>query len=212
MSLEQTKPAAERRAAYGQHRRSTVVDRFGVWLSGRQIRRFVPTFQNLRVSDIGCGYEAKLVRPYLPVMRRAVLVDVALNPDLKSHPQVQAIEGQLPSVLGQVPDASVDVALCTSVLEHLWEPQECLQHIRRILAPGGVALLNVPTWKGKRYLEFSAFRLRLSPAEEMDDHKMYYDERDFWPLLVKSGFAPHQIRCFPHKFGLNLFAACRVER
>jgi len=42
----------------------------------------------------------------------------------------------------------------------------------------------------------------------MDDHKMYYDERDLWPLLVRAGFAPSQIRCFSHKFGLNTFAIC----
>jgi hypothetical protein len=41
----------------------------------------------------------------------------------------------------------------------------------------------------------------------MDDHKMYYDKRDLWPLLVKAGFRPHDIRLRYHKLGLNLFAA-----
>lgn len=78
----------------------------------------------------------------------------------------------------------------------------------RILAPGGQCLINVPSWKGKRYLERAAFRWGVSPAEEMDDHKMYYDERDLWPLLVRAGFAPSRIHCFSHKFGLNTFAIC----
>ncbi len=43
----------------------------------------------------------------------------------------------------------------------------------------------------------------------MDDHKMYYDPRDLWPLLVQAGFRPRDIRCFRHKFGLNTFARCR---
>ena len=82
-----------------------------------------------------------------------------------------------------------------------------LAEIRRALRPGGVCLVNVPSWRGKRYLELSAFKLGLSPAAEMDDHKMYYDVRDLWPLLVRAGFRPSQIRCFPHKFGLNTFAS-----
>ena len=41
----------------------------------------------------------------------------------------------------------------------------------------------------------------------MDDHKMYYDKRDLWPLLVRAGFKPSAIRLSYHKFGLNLFAA-----
>jgi len=45
--------------------------------------------------------------------------------------------------------------------------------------------------------------------DEMDDHKMYYDPRDLWPLLVEAGFLPHAIRIFRHKVGLNTFAICR---
>ncbi len=65
-----------------------------------------------------------------------------------------------------------------------------------------------PSWRGKTFLEFTTFRLGSSP-EEMDDHKMYYDPRDLWPLLVQAGFRPRDIRCFRHKFGLNTFARCR---
>ena len=43
----------------------------------------------------------------------------------------------------------------------------------------------------------------------MDDHKMYYGKRDLWPILVRSGFKPSQIRLRYHKFGLNLFAAAQ---
>lgn len=206
------KIAVNRQTAYEQERAPTLVDRFGVWLSGRQIRRFVSSLSGLTVADIGCGYYAKLVRPQLPGIREAFLVDVALAPDLKQRLNVRALEGRLPAILEEMPDTRMDVVLCTSVLEHLWEPLECLRHIRRILAPGGIALINVPSWRGKWYLEMSAFRLGLSPPLEIDDHKTYYDVRDLWPLLVRAGFAPHQIRCFSHKFGLNVFAACRMEQ
>jgi len=73
----------------------------------------------------------------------------------------------------------------------------------------GLAVVNVPSWRGKRFLEFSAFRLGTSPADEMQDHKAYYDPRDLWPILVRAGFAPRDIQCLRHKFGLNTFAACR---
>jgi hypothetical protein len=78
--------------------------------------------------------------------------------------------------------------------------------IYSILKPGGVLLINVPTWRGKFFLEFSAFRLGLSPKMEIDDHKMYYDKKDLWPLLVQAGFKPSQLQLSYHKFGLNLFA------
>jgi SAM-dependent methyltransferase len=197
------------RGAYGQHRPPSPVDRLGVWLSGVAVRRNAQ-MRDRRVADLGCGYDAAFVRTVLPEVRSALLVDLALADDLKRHPKVTAIEGSLPEVLPAVDGASVDVAMCLSVLEHLWEPQEALREVRRILAPGGVALVNVPAWRGKPFLELAAFRLGVSPSEEMDDHKRYYDPRDLWPMLVAAGFKPSRIRCYRHKLGLNTFAACTV--
>lgn len=199
-----------RQEAFLQHGGGTPVDRFGVWLSGVQIRRFVPSFAGKRIGDFGCGYQAAFARTVLGQVDKAVLIDVALADDLKTHARVEAVEGVLPDALTVLPSASLDVVMVVSVLEHVTEPQRLLDEARRLLAPGGVALFNVPSWRGKKLLELSAFRLRLSPAAEMDDHKMYYDVRDLWPMLVKAGFRPSGIKCFSHKFGLNTFAACSV--
>jgi hypothetical protein len=45
----------------------------------------------------------------------------------------------------------------------------------------------------------------------MDDHKMYYNRRDLWPLLVRAGFKPSRIKLKYNKFGLNLFAVIQKE-
>ena len=202
---------AEREHAYLQKEKATVVDRFGVWLSGRQIRRYVPGFAGKRVGDFGCGYDAAFARTIAGEVASLVLVDVALADDLKADGRVRAIEGRLPDALALLPAASLDVVLIVSVLEHVADPAGLLREVKRLLAPGGVALVNVPSWRGKKFLEFSAFRLGLSPTAEMDDHKMYYDVRDLWPMLVAAGFRPSRIRCFPHKFGLNTFAVCESD-
>jgi SAM-dependent methyltransferase len=201
----------ERLTAFGQGFSPSPVDRFGVWLSARALRREVGSFGDKRLGDFGCGYDASFARSLLDEVASAVLVDVALAADLKADGRVTAIEGRLPDALAELADRSLDVALCISVLEHLWDPLAMLRELHRVTAAGGVCLVNVPSWQGKRFLEFSAFRLGLSPAEEMDDHKRYYDPRDLWPLLVSAGFVPHAITCHRHKFGLNTFAACRVD-
>ena len=200
-----------RDTAFGQEGKITAVDRAGVWLSGHQIRRTVGGIEGKDVGDFGCGFQAAYMRTVLAQVRSATLADISLADDLKSRPNVTAIEGTLPGILQDLPDQSLDVILSMSVLEHLWEPGQTLAHFRRLLRPGGVCAVNVPSWRGKRALEFSAFRLGLSPASEMDDHKRYYDPRDLWPLLVAAGFLPHGIRCFKHKLGLNTFAVCKVD-
>lgn len=204
-------PAAYRSTSFGQDSKATPVDRCGVWLSKHQITKAVGPLAGRDVGDFGCGFEATFMRGILDEVGSALLVDVALAPDLLSHPKVKGIWGVLPDALEALPDQSLDVALCMSVIEHLWEPLPTLAHLHRLLRPGGVCAVNVPSWLGKRALELSAFKLGLSPACEMDDHKAYYDPRDLWPLLVRAGFRPHAIRCFRHKLGLNTFAVCTVD-
>ena len=98
-----------------------------------------------------------------------------------------------------------------SVLEYLVEPQFVIESAWRTLRRSGLLLVNVPRWIGKRFLELSAFRFGFSSKVEIDDHKMYYDKRALWRMLIRAGFKPSQIRLRYHTFGLNLFAAVRKD-
>ncbi len=198
-----------RRDSYGASGIS-LVDRFGVALSRRAIERALGARQGLTALDFGCGYHATLLRALAPRLEHGVGIDVRIAPELKESGRLRFIEATIEEALPVLENNSFDVILLISVLEHLWEPLEMLQQCRRLARPGGVLLINVPTWLGKAFLEFSAFRLGTSPALEMDDHKMYYTQRDLWPLLVRAGFTPSRIRLKYHKFGLNLFAVVRT--
>lgn len=197
------------RDSYGQHG-LTWVDRFGASLSLRAIRKRLPKRDSLEALELGCGYRAQLLVALQERLKKGVGVDFQICPELKSHPRLTFMESTIEQAVLRLEDASFDVILFISVLEHLWGPLEVLKECKRLLKPGGVLLVNVPTWRGKFFLEFSAFKLGRSPKVEMDDHKMYYDKRDLWPLLVRAGFMPSQIVLRYHKFGLNLFAvACK---
>jgi SAM-dependent methyltransferase len=203
--------APVRQEAYGQQR-LTWVDRFGVYLSKRRILGCLPGRHNLSVLDLGCGYQATLLRALLPYINSGLGVDVRISPQARAVEKLAFVESSIEAALPELDDNRFDVVLLISVLEHLWEPLPILEHCRRVLSPGGVLFVNVPTWRGKFFLEFSAFHLGLSPALEMDDHKMYYNKPDLWPMLVRAGFKPSGLRLRYHKFGLNLFAVAQKER
>jgi 2-polyprenyl-3-methyl-5-hydroxy-6-metoxy-1,4-benzoquinol methylase len=56
---------------------------------------------------------------------------------------------------------SVDVVMLISVLEHMAEPQFVIQSAWRLLRRSGLLLVNVPTWSGKRFLEFVRIPVRI---------------------------------------------------
>ena len=196
--------------SYGQ-RGLTPVDRLGVWLSKRAIHRDLPSRNDLEVLELGCGYRATQLIALEQKLKRGIGVDFQIAPELQTLEKFTFHQGAIEEMLPKFESETVDVVMLISVLEHLVEPQFIIQSAWRLLRRSGLLLINVPTWSGKRFLELSAFRLGFSSKVEIDDHKMYYDKRNLWPLLVSGGFRPSQIRLRYHKFGLNLFAVARKD-
>jgi SAM-dependent methyltransferase len=194
--------------SYGQHG-LTLADRLGVWLSQRAIRRHLPTRSDLEVLELGCGYRATQLLALESRLKRGFGVDFQIAPELRNRERFSFYQGTIEQIIPKMESETLDVVMLISVLEHLIEPQFVLQSAWRLLKPSGLLLVNVPTWIGKRFLELSAFRLGFSPKVEIDDHKMYYGKRDLWPMLVRAGFKPSEIRLQYHKFGLNLFAVAK---
>lgn len=187
----------------------TLLDRLGNWLSLRAIRPHLPVATHPYVLDLGSGYHARLLRALDIQQGTSHAVDLRLNPALRSLPSFVVTEGIIPQALGSLPTGTVDLLLLISILEHLNNPEETLGECHRVLKPGGKILINVPTWRGRWFLELAAFRLGLCPTEEMDDHKLYYDTPTLWPMLVGAGFKPSKIKVKPIKFGLTLFAVAQ---
>ena len=75
--MDDTAPTT-RTEAFAQSYDPSLTDRFGVWLSALQIRRWVPSFAGKRVADVGCGFHASFARTILDRAESVTLVDVAL--------------------------------------------------------------------------------------------------------------------------------------
>lgn len=196
--------------SYGQHG-LTPVDRLGLWLSQRAIRRYMPNRHDLEVLELGCGYHATQLIALEPKLKRGIGVDFQIAPELQTLEKFAFHQGAIEQMLPKFESESVDVVMLISVLEHLVEPQFALQSAWRLLRQSGILLVNVPTWSGKQFLELSAFRFGFSSKVEIDDHKLYYEKRDLWPMLIRAGFKPSQVRLRYHKFGLNLFATAKKD-
>lgn len=201
-----------RSTSYGQDNKPTIFDRFGVYLSSR---RLVKELGNIttpppprKLLDIGAGFNMRHTEELLPYFDEVTAVDVALNE--KILPSVEKKVGLLEYVMPKLTENGYSAVVLNSVLEHIKEPQLLINECYRVLVPEGLFYISVPTWRGKFFLEFTAFTLKHPQARiEMNDHKMYYDKRDLWSMLVKAGFLPEYIRLTYYKFGLNLLGICR---
>lgn len=198
-----------RSSSFGKDRNLTVVDKFGIWLSNRKIVNLVKKHKVSTFADIGCGHEARLSQSVRPLVSRCLVIDVALHENLLKSSDYETYVGELPNVLLSVPDDSIDFVVLNSVLEHLDFPIESLRNIKNTMNKDGILFVNVPTWFGKKVLEFLAFKMNLSPADEMEDHRRYYSKNELWLALRTSGFVPSKIKVRRHKFGTNVYAVVK---
>ena len=103
---------AGRATSYGQTREPGPLDRFGIWLSGRAVRRHAE-LAGARVADLGCGYHAAFARTLAGRAKSVTVVDVALAGELHDDERIEAIEGTLPDALSALPDGSLDVVIAS---------------------------------------------------------------------------------------------------
>jgi ubiquinone/menaquinone biosynthesis C-methylase UbiE len=97
---------------------------------------------NMRVLDLGCGRGGALEQ-----IGADVAHPLGLDPDWQSlaehrlpHlPRMVATAHAIP-----LPAASVDLALCSWVLEHLPDPALTFGEVARVLRPGGVFIILAP--------------------------------------------------------------------
>jgi SAM-dependent methyltransferase len=102
-------------------------------------------------------------------------------------------------------DNSVDIVLCSHVLEHVPDDRKAMREILRILRPGGFAITMVPLVHG---VDETCEVATGTPEERWklfgaDDHVRQYGKRDFADRLAATGFRLERLSA--EHFGEEVF-------
>lgn len=105
------------------------------------------------VLDLGCSQGINLFALHRKLLRdairymgidldRAALVRAANRCAYRGYTNIEFKVGDV--LRTSLPAGSADLILSSEVIEHLREPRVLLEEIRRVLAPGGIALITTP--------------------------------------------------------------------
>jgi len=115
-----------------------------------------------------------------------------LTSDIDGQVDVHADVSRLP-----LPSEAFDVVLISHVLEHVADDRQALHELRRVLRPGGRAIMQHPLEPDLEHtLEDPSVT---DPAERLrrfgqEDHVRLYAEHDFVARVLEAGMAPEVLR------------------
>lgn len=173
---------------------------FGRAFAGQALLGLLP--RHWTVADLGCGtgFGTALIAPFV---RSVVAVD-------QSEPMLETARERLrqadnvrfvPAALEALPlaTASVDAAVCMLVLHHVAEPAPVLAEMRRIVRPGGMAVV----------VDMAAHD-RQDYRQTMGHRHLGFSEAEMAALLLTAGFAAPRlvhVPAEPDAKGPSLFVA-----
>src|SRR6185437_10109888 len=110
------------------------------------------------VLDAGCGADAPLTRKF-GAHATVIGVDLCLASDLPRS--LFAIHGDLGSL--PFPNETFSLIFSRSVFEHITDPEKVLLEFHRVLAPGGICLIQTPSaW------DYASIIARVTPQKFHD--------------------------------------------
>jgi glycosyltransferase involved in cell wall biosynthesis/SAM-dependent methyltransferase len=151
-----------------------------------------------RVLDLGCG-AGQLSLPLSERCALALSIDLDMprlrelrDSGTEQHLPVRPVCGDAARL--PLADVSLDAVVCREVLEHIDEPGEVLDEIRRVLSPEGKLCVTVPSAHTERWFQWVDSRWL-----DMAGHVHVFRRSEMCALLERHGFRIRSVRgrnCF----------------
>jgi SAM-dependent methyltransferase len=150
-----------------------------------------PRPAEVKLLDIGCG-----TGTLIGILKNRGFSVLGLDFSAEAS-KLAMLENGVKVVVGSLedakfPDRSFDIVTLFHVMEHLPEPGEMLQEVKRILVPGGRVVLQVPNIDSWQRKIFGPYWYGL----DIPRHVIDYSPSSMTRLLEKSGFELTRIRHF----------------
>ena len=149
-----------------------------------------PLKKGLSALDIGCAEGANSIELKKDGYNvSSIEIDPALVETFKAKPEAEGIDIRVGDALHMpYKDNSFDRAILIEVIEHITPTDELLQEISRVMKPGGILCIGVPTG----YTENIYWRLHPKYASNAT-HVKIFSREDLIRHIGKNGFKIHTI-------------------
>lgn len=171
----------------------------------RKVLPIIRQYSGCRLLDIGCGWDYRLLKTLEPFIKSGTGIDYKVQESESG--KIKTIQMLMVDKLPFAAE-SFDVITLLAVLEHLSEPLRLMKEIERVLKKNGRLVMTVPSKAARPVLEFLSYRLKIISADEIREHKKYYDRNELEKLFSQTALTVENHKYF--QLGMNNF--CIVKK
>ena len=167
----------------------------GISRRNEVLRLLAPTRDD-KVLDLGCG-DGNISKFLVGKVKEIKGLDISAKRVQRAAKKgIDAICGN--ALKTPYPNAYFDKIICSEVIEHMPQPGKLLDEVKRILKPGGIAVMSIPLQAGEKYptlldvpkqdleeLSYGEIKIKYGIR---DDHLSFFSEESFISLLKSADF------------------------
>lgn len=188
-------------------------------LSSQEKRRLEKLFSDLKllapngqkVLDVGCGWGTgflKMAKQHFPEVAGVEPNEVQAAYAART---IGVTVYNKPYDDGCFVDSQFDVISFIQVMEHLPDPKSVLKTANRHLKPGGVLVIEVPSFNNPRVLLYRLTRIPwFARSDFISTHLFYFTAKSISMCVRQSGFAVKALQTGNYSAKLGL--GCRIGR
>ncbi|MCX6526049.1 MAG: bifunctional glycosyltransferase/class I SAM-dependent methyltransferase [Actinobacteria bacterium] len=153
------------------------------------LKGWLGTRSAARVLDLGCS-DGRFAEDLQAMGHHVTGVDLQAHDGVTDRVE-QFVQADLDQGLPSDLEGPFEIVLAADVLEHVRRPDQLLQQIHKVLAPGGSVLVSVPNF-GHWYprLRVALGRFDYDRRGILDsDHVRFFTKKSFERLALASGFS-----------------------
>jgi ubiquinone/menaquinone biosynthesis C-methylase UbiE len=147
-----------------------------------------------RILDYGCGMGYSYQRPLSQSVQEYLAADVSevalKNAESKGFQTFRIGENGAINL----PDGACNGAICSEVLEHLWDPLATAKELNRVLSPGGILVVTIPNFGYLPWRLLALLRAQVPLEPESSEnryrgvHIRFYSQLMLKRMLKDAGF------------------------
>lgn len=181
-------------------------------LKWSKLKKFIPSNNNIVIIDFGCG-NGKILGEIKKINSKVKLIglDVSETALKQAREYLPDVEFYKINDGEKIPinDQSIDFIFSSEVIEHIYDTENTLAEISRILKPGGKILLTIP-YHGfikNLLITFFAFNKHFNPTGA---HIRFFTKKTLLNLLNKNNLKVLKIgyygRIYPISHSISILA------